>query len=162
MMGALNLLHAKVVDRSEFVRRIGTWKSEGKTVVFTNGCFDLLHRGHVEYLSRAADLGDLLVVALNTDRSVAKLKGPSRPLQDEHSRALVMAALGVVSLVTLFDEDTPESLIAEALPQVLVKGADYRPEEIAGGPAVLAAGGRVLTVSLTPGFSTTSIIGRLG
>ena len=91
MMGALNLLHAKVVDRSEFVRRIGTWKSEGKTVVFTNGCFDLLHRGHVEYLSRAADLGDLLVVALNTDRSVAKLKGPSRPLQDEHSRALVMA-----------------------------------------------------------------------
>lgn len=162
MMGALNLLHAKVVDRSEFVRRIGTWKSEGKTVVFTNGCFDLLHRGHVEYLSRAADLGDLLVVALNTDRSVAKLKGPSRPLQDEHSRALVMAALGVVSLVTLFDEDTPESLIAEALPQVLVKGADYRPEEISGGPAVLAAGGRVLTVSLTPGFSTTSIIGRLG
>ena len=107
-MGALDLLHSKVVDRSEFLRRIGAWKSEGKTVVFTNGCFDLLHKGHVEYLSRAADLGDHLVVALNTDRSVAQLKGPSRPLQNEDSRALVMAALGVVSLVTLFDEETPE------------------------------------------------------
>lgn len=161
-MGALDLLHSKVVDRSEFLRRIGAWKSEGKTVVFTNGCFDLLHKGHVEYLSRAADLGDHLVVALNTDRSVAQLKGPSRPLQNENSRVLVMAALGVVSLVTLFDEETPELLIAESLPQVLVKGADYRPEEIAGGPAVLAAGGRVLTVALTPGFSTSSIINRMG
>jgi rfaE bifunctional protein nucleotidyltransferase chain/domain len=161
-MGALDLLHLKVVGRSEFVRRIGAWKSEGKTVVFTNGCFDLLHKGHVEYLSRASDLGDLLVVALNTDRSVARLKGPSRPLQNEDSRALVMASLGFVSLVTLFDEDTPELLIGEVLPQVLVKGADYRPEEIAGRTAVLAAGGRVLTIDLTPGFSTTSIIARIG
>lgn len=161
-MGALDFLHAKVVDRSEFVRRIGVWKSEGKTVVFTNGCFDLLHKGHVEYLSRASDLGDVLVVALNTDRSVAALKGPSRPLQNEDSRALVMASLGAVSLVTLFEEDTPESLITEAMPQVLVKGSDYRPEEIAGGQAVLAAGGRVLTIELTPGFSTTSIIDRMG
>ncbi|MBM3919197.1 MAG: adenylyltransferase/cytidyltransferase family protein [Sphingomonadales bacterium] len=161
-MGALDLLQSKVTDRAEFVRRIHLWKAEGKLVVFTNGCFDLVHRGHVEYLSRAADLGDVLVVALNTDRSVTGLKGPSRPLQNEDARALVMASLGVVALVTLFDEDTPESLISEALPQVLVKGTDYSPGEIAGASAVQAAGGRVMTIPLTPGFSTSSIIDRMG
>jgi D-beta-D-heptose 7-phosphate kinase/D-beta-D-heptose 1-phosphate adenosyltransferase len=161
-MGAWDLLRSKVVDRTDFVHRIRGWKSEGLSVVFTNGCFDLLHRGHVEYLSHAADLGDVLVVALNTDRSVRQLKGPTRPVQDQDARALVLAALGMVSLVTLFDEETPEALVAEALPQVLVKGADYRPEEIAGASAVLAAGGKVCTIPLTPGFSTTSILNRMG
>lgn len=153
-------LDQKICGRNELKKQVLAWKAAGETVVFTNGCFDLLHYGHVDYLFRAAELGTKLVVALNTDASVSKLKGPHRPLQNEASRGLVMAALACVSAVTFFEEDTPEQLIAELLPNVLVKGADYRLEEIVGAKQVLAAGGKVETVALSPGYSTSAIEAR--
>jgi D-beta-D-heptose 7-phosphate kinase/D-beta-D-heptose 1-phosphate adenosyltransferase len=131
------------------------------TLVFTNGVFDILHRGHVEYLFAARALGDALVVGVNTDASVRRLKGPDRPINPEQDRVLVLAGLGCVDGVVLFDDNTPERLIATLLPDVLVKGADYRPEDVAGREAVLAAGGRVEVITLVPGRSTTEIIRRL-
>lgn len=153
-------LDRKICSRTELKKQVLAWKAAGEMVVFTNGCFDLLHYGHVDYLFRAAELGTKLVVALNTDASVSKLKGPHRPLQNEASRGLVMAALACVSAVTFFEEATPEQLISELLPNILVKGADYRIEEIAGAKQVLDAGGKVETVPLSPGYSTSAIEAR--
>jgi rfaE bifunctional protein nucleotidyltransferase chain/domain len=133
------------------------WKRQGKTVVFTNGCYDLLHPGHVRLLEEARSLGDVLILALNSDASVRRMKGPSRPLIAENERAAMVLALAAVDAVTLFDEDTPRELIAEVLPDVLVKGADWS-HFIAGREEVEAAGGRVLTVALEPGYSTTNIV----
>lgn len=129
-------------------------------MVFTNGCFDILHRGHVEYLSAARELGDVLVVGLNSDDSVARLKGPQRPINPQDDRAVVLAALAAVDAVTLFAEDTPRELIASLLPDLLVKGGDYREEDIVGGSEVRAAGGDVKIIPLVPGRSTTGIIKR--
>ncbi|MCU0433693.1 MAG: D-glycero-beta-D-manno-heptose 1-phosphate adenylyltransferase [Bacteroidia bacterium] len=130
----------------------------GRKVVFTNGCFDLLHLGHVDYLAKAASFGDYLIVGLNSDASVKLLqKGPARPLQDEHSRSHVLAALHVVDAVVLFDEETPYELIKFIQPDVLVKGADYKVEEIAGHDIVLAGGGKVELVEFVPGYSTSAI-----
>jgi len=129
-------------------------------VVFTNGCYDLLHPGHVRLLEQARSLGDVLILALNSDASVRRMKGPSRPLISEIERAAMALALAAVDAVTLFDEDTPRELIAEVLPDVLVKGADWS-HFIAGREEVEAAGGRVLTVALEPGYSTTNIVERL-
>jgi rfaE bifunctional protein nucleotidyltransferase chain/domain len=132
--------------------------AEGKRIVFTNGCFDLLHPGHVRYLEEASLLGDVLVVGLNTDQSVRSLdKSPSRPIQDEQARAQVLAALASVGAVVLFDEPTPLELIREIGPDVLVKGADYLPEDIVGYEIVKARGGEILTIPFVPGYSTTSI-----
>lgn len=128
-----------------------------RKVVFTNGCFDLVHQGHIDYLSKARDLGDVLVVGLNTDASVRRLKGPRRPINDEHSRALLLASMLFVDYVVLFDEDTPYELIKTLQPDILVKGSDYRPEDIVGYDIVMAKGGRVETLDFLPGFSTTSI-----
>lgn len=133
----------------------------GCKVVFTNGCFDIIHVGHVRYLQEAKSLGDLLVVGLNTDRSVQKLKGPSRPLQNERARAEIMAALGCVDAVTLFSEDTPEELITAVRPDVLVKGGDYKIEDIVGGKFVQGYGGSVKSLQFVPGFSTTSILKKV-
>lgn len=130
-------------------------------VVFTNGVFDILHAGHVQYLYDARALGDLLVVALNTDDSVRRLKGPERPLNDEESRAFVLAGLGCVDRVTFFHEDTPRELIAELLPDVLVKGGDYRVEEIAGRAEVEGAGGTVTVLPFRAGHSTTGLVSRI-
>ncbi|HEX7049453.1 MAG TPA: D-glycero-beta-D-manno-heptose 1-phosphate adenylyltransferase [Longimicrobiales bacterium] len=130
-------------------------------IVFTNGCFDLLHRGHVEYLQAARALGDLLVVAVNTDAGVRRLKGPGRPIIPAEDRAVVLAALGCVDVVTLFDEDTPEALIAALLPDVLVKGGDYRADDVAGADAVRAAGGEVIILPFLDGRSTTDIVHRI-
>ncbi|MGW8316753.1 MAG: D-glycero-beta-D-manno-heptose 1-phosphate adenylyltransferase [Bacteroidales bacterium] len=127
-------------------------------IVFTNGCFDLLHRGHVYYLARARELGDLLVVGLNSDASVTRLKGPGRPLNNQESRAEVLAALAVVDHVIIFSEDTPLQLINFLKPGILVKGGDYRTEEIVGYREVLSWGGKVLTIPLMEGYSTTSMI----
>lgn len=149
------------MNREALQQQVAAWKAAGETVVFTNGCFDLLHYGHVDYLFRAADLGSKLVVALNTDASVSRLKGPHRPIQSEASRALVMAGLGCVDAVTFFDEPTPETLIELLLPQVLVKGADYSIEQIVGARQVLAAGGRVETIPLSTGYSTSAIEARI-
>src|SRR5579871_6861358 len=143
-------------SRPELVRARATWRSAGKTVVFTNGCYDLLHPGHVRLLERARSLGDVLILALNTDASVARLKGPSRPLISESERARMVLALGAVDAVTFFDEDTPRELIAEVLPDILVEGADWA-HFIAGREEVEAAGGKVMALSLEPGFSTTNI-----
>ena len=126
-------------------------------VVFTNGCFDLVHQGHIDYLSKARDLGDVLVVGLNTDASVRRLKGPRRPINDEYSRALLLASMLFVDYVVLFGEDTPYELIKTLQPDILVKGSDYKPENIVGYDIVMAKGGRVETLDFLPGFSTTSI-----
>jgi rfaE bifunctional protein nucleotidyltransferase chain/domain len=150
---------AKIVSRDDLVRRLGRPRSN--TVVFTNGCFDVLHRGHVEYLASARSLGDVLVVGLNSDDSVRRLKGPGRPVNSEEDRAFVLAGLAAVDYVTVFGEDTPRELIAALLPDVLVKGGDYRRETIVGADEVEAAGGRVVVAPLVPGRSTTSIIERV-
>jgi D-beta-D-heptose 7-phosphate kinase/D-beta-D-heptose 1-phosphate adenosyltransferase len=143
--------------REELVSARAEWKRENKTVVFTNGCYDILHPGHIRLLEAARALGDVLVLALNTDASVQRLKGPSRPLNSQQDRADMARALQAVDAVTLFDEDTPRELIAAVLPDILVKGADWS-HFIAGREEVEAAGGQVLALPLEPGFSTTNIV----
>ena len=130
-------------------------------VVFTNGCFDIIHRGHVEYLAQAASLGNRLIVAINTDKSVSTLKGPNRPVNNEHTRAEIMAAFGFVDAVILFDDDTPLNLITQLKPHILVKGGDYTPDTIVGADIVKANGGEVLTIPFIDGFSTSSIINKI-
>jgi rfaE bifunctional protein nucleotidyltransferase chain/domain len=151
---------AKIHSRAEMLRLRDEWRREGKVVVFTNGCYDLLHPGHIRLLETARSLGDALILALNTDAGVRRLKGLSRPLIGEHERAAMAASLAAVDAVTLFDEDTPRELIAELLPDVLVKGADWS-HFIAGREEVEAAGGKVLALPLEPGYSTTGIVERL-
>ena len=148
---------ARFYNREELVEQRKRWKQEGKTVVFTNGCYDLLHPGHIRLLEKARSLGDLLILALNSDSSVRRFKGPSRPLLAESERAEVALALAAVDAVTLFDEDTPRELIAEVLPDILVKGADWS-HFVAGREEVEAAGGQVLNLALEPGYSTTNIV----
>ncbi|MBV8073446.1 MAG: adenylyltransferase/cytidyltransferase family protein [Acidobacteriaceae bacterium] len=151
---------AELLAREALIARRQVWKSEGKIVVFTNGCYDILHPGHIRLLERARSLGDVLVLALNTDASVQRLKGPSRPFFNESARAALALQLAAVDAVTLFDEDTPRELIAALLPDVLVKGADWA-HFIAGREEVEAAGGRVLALPLEPGFSTTDIAAKI-
>jgi rfaE bifunctional protein nucleotidyltransferase chain/domain len=151
---------AQLYTRAELVKHRERWKLEGKSVVFTNGCYDLMHPGHIRLLERARSLGDILILALNSDASVQRAKGPSRPLLTEQERAEVALALDAVDAVTLFDEDTPRELIGELLPDVLIKGADWA-HFIAGKEEVEAAGGKVVTVALEPGYSTTNIVERL-
>jgi rfaE bifunctional protein nucleotidyltransferase chain/domain len=154
----LRTLAGKILDRGAAAERFGRPRSE--RVVFTNGCFDILHRGHVEYLDAARRLGDRLIVGLNGDASVTRLKGPGRPVNPYDDRAIVLAALESVDAVVRFDEDTPLRLIEAILPDVLIKGGDYRPEEIVGAPEVVAAGGEVVVAPLVAGRSTTGILNR--
>jgi rfaE bifunctional protein nucleotidyltransferase chain/domain len=156
------LLQSKIVyDYQELTNDIAYWKFKDRKVVFTNGCFDILHRGHVEYLAKAASLADIMVVGLNTDSSVTRLKGSKRPVQDETSRALILASLSFVSKVVLFDEDTPYELIKFVQPDVLVKGSDYKAEDIVGYDIVTAKGGEVVTIDIVDGYSTTAIVRKL-
>ena len=145
--------------RAELVRARTEWRRERKLVVFTNGCYDILHPGHIRLLEKARSLGDVLILALNTDASVARLKGPTRPLTSQDERARMALALEAVDAVTFFDEDTPRELIAEVLPDILIKGADWS-HFIAGREEVEAAGGKVMTVPMEPGYSTTNIVER--
>lgn len=138
-----------------------SWKAAHEKVVFTNGCFDILHLGHVEYLEKAAGLGTRLVVAVNADSSVRRLKGLERPINSEDARARILAALSFVDAVTIFEEDTPAELIAALTPDVLVKGSDYSLAEIVGADHVISHGGEVLTVDLVPGYSTTGLIDKM-
>jgi rfaE bifunctional protein nucleotidyltransferase chain/domain len=148
----------KIIPREAAAALGAQLHAEGKRIVFTNGCFDLLHPGHVRYLEEASLLGDVLVVGLNTDQSVRGLdKSPSRPIQNEDARAQVLAALASVGAVVLFGEPTPLELIREIGPDVLVKGADYQPEAIVGYDVVTARGGKILTIPFLPGYSTTAI-----
>jgi rfaE bifunctional protein nucleotidyltransferase chain/domain len=153
-----DLIPGKILAKVELVQRVAQWKFMGKTVAFTNGVFDILHQGHIFSLSQAAAEGDVLVVGLNADVSVRRLKGESRPVNDEHSRALVLASLLMVDAVVLFEEDTPLELIKSVLPDVLVKGGDYTVEQIAGSKEVIANGGKVVINPILEGFSTTNII----
>ena len=136
-------------------------KSEGKKIVFTNGCFDLLHVGHIKYLSQAKDLGDILIIGLNSDKSVKKLKGDNRPINSFEDRAKLLAALKSVDLVIMFEEQTPENLIKEIIPDVLVKGGDYDIEEIVGYQTVIDNGGQVKTLSFYDGYSSTNYIDKI-
>src|SRR5450759_952633 len=145
----------KIVSQEELIQMAARERRGGRRVVFTNGCFDLLHPGHVRCLAEARALGDVLVVAINSDRSVRGNKGPERPLVTEQDRAEVLAALSSVDYVTIFDEPTPRELISRVLPSVLVKGADWAPDQVAGREEVEAAGGRVVSISLATGYSTT-------
>jgi len=146
--------------RQELIEARARWKAQGKKVVFTNGCYDILHPGHIRLLERCRALGDVLILALNTDDSVRRLKGPSRPLLAESERVAMALALAAVDAVTLFDEDTPRELIAAVLPDVLVKGADWS-HFIAGREEVEAAGGEVLALPLEPGYSTTGLVEQM-
>jgi len=137
------------------------WQQDGDKVVFTNGCFDIVHRGHVEYLSKAAEKGNRLVLGLNTDESVQRIKGPTRPIVDEESRAIVLAALEFIDLVVFFNDDTPYELIKSVQPDVLVKGADYNVEDIVGYDVVVGRGGKVETITFVDGFSTSNIIDKI-
>lgn len=169
-MSRLEFLNAKIVDPQQALLLINSWKMKNDRIVFTNGCFDILHKGHVVYLAKAAQLGNRLVVAVNSDESVKALqKGPERPINSENARATVLAALGFVDLVVIFNADTPLELIRLFQPDVLAKGADYDPEEtdpsgkkyIVGSDLVRQNGGQVKTVDLEDGFSTTSIVNKL-
>ena len=151
---------AEFYTRAGLVRARSEWRRDGKTVVFTNGCYDILHPGHIRLLEKARSLGDILILALNTDASVSRLKGPTRPLISQDERAQMALALEAVDAVTFFDEDTPRELIAEVLPDILIKGADWA-HFIAGREEVEAAGGKVMALALEPGFSTTNIVEEL-
>lgn len=148
----------KIVSWERAKAQVNAWKKTSKKVVFTNGCFDLVHLGHVDYLEKARSLGDRLVLGLNSDSSIARFKGPERPLQDENSRARVMAAMQFIDLVVLFSEDTPMNLISELKPDILVKGSDYLTENIVGADVVQNAGGVVRTIPFVQGYSTTKIV----
>ena len=160
-LGEPGSLARKLVDLSQAVARCERWRSLGRRVVFTNGCFDLLHAGHIHLLEKARELGDVLVVALNSDASVRRLKGPERPLTGEHDRVRVISALDAVDLVLVFDEDTPLETIRRLHPDVLVKGGDYSLETIVGAELVREAGGRVETIPLVPGRSTTALVDKV-
>ncbi len=152
---------SKILDLESLIPVLDRHRSGGERIVFTNGCFDLIHAGHVEVLEKARNLGDILVVALNTDRSVATIKGPRRPIVPQDYRARVMASLSCVSYVTFFDADTPEELIRRILPDVLVKGGDWSPDRIVGSDLVLGRGGEVRSIPLVPDSSTTGLIERI-
>ena len=160
-MSKKNIIESKILKGEQIDRMLAYWSFRDYSIVFTNGCFDILHKGHLDFLARASDLGDVLVVGLNTDRSVRAIKGPGRPLQDEKSRALLIASLSYVTAVILFDRETPEELIRQVRPDVLVKGSDYKPEEIVGYDIVTAGGGKVVALDLVKGYSTSTIIDRL-
>lgn len=154
-------LQTKILPLSELQAQVEQWKAEGQTVAFTNGCFDILHAGHIASLVQAANEADKLVVALNADRSVKALKGESRPVNNEDARAIVLAALGMVDAVTVFAEPTPIDVINAVKPHVLVKGGDYKVEDIAGAKEVMGWGGKVVINPIVQGFSTTSIIQKM-
>ena len=161
-MKKLELIQNKIfTDTEKLKHTLAIWRFKGYKIVFTNGCFDLLHLGHVDYLAKAAGKGDKLIVGLNTDSSVTRLKGPGRPITDQHSRAMVLASMSIVSMVVMFDEETPFKIISKIQPDILVKGADYNPEDIVGYNVVMEKGGKVETIEFLPGYSTSAIEAKI-
>lgn len=157
-MKHLEIIKSKLLKADNIDILLSVWRFKERNIVFTNGCFDILHLGHIDYLSKAADLGDKLIVGINSDASVKRLdKGAARPIQDEESRAILIAALHFTDAVIIFDEDTPYDLIKIIQPDVLVKGGDWKPEDIVGSDIVKAKGGSVTTIDYLPGYSTTDI-----
>lgn len=155
------MTESKILTREQATQQADAWRAQGQQLVFTNGCFDIVHLGHIDYLEKARHLGDRLILGLNTDASVSCIKGPLRPVVNEYARARLMAALEFVDAVTLFGEPTPLELIEALRPDVLVKGNDYSIATIVGADFVLGRGGRVETIELVPGYSTTKLIERI-
>lgn len=155
------ILLDKISDLQSLQLSISQWRGEGKKIVFTNGVFDLLHLGHITYLAKAAELGDKLVIGLNSDTSVKRIKGDDRPVNDQNSRAALLAALFFVDAVVVFQDDTPLNLVTTLMPDILVKGADYSIDHIVGANEVIANGGQVMTIDLVEGYSSTSIIKKI-
>ena len=160
-MKHLEIIKNKILTPEKLRSIVEVKHSEGKTFAFSNGCFDLVHQGHIDYLSKSRDLADYLIIGLNTDSSVRRLKGLRRPINDEYSRALMLASFLFVDYVVMFDEDTPYNLIKTLQPDVLIKGSDYKVEDIVGYDIVTARGGKVVTLDFIPGFSTTLIEKRI-
>ncbi len=154
-------LSDKIFDLPALQTQLKAWQQNGEKVVFTNGVFDLIHIGHITYLAKAAELGHKLIIGLNSDESVRRLKGPTRPVNNQHSRAMLLAAFFYVDAIVIFGEDTPQQLISTLLPDVLVKGADYKVENIAGAKEILANGGEVKTITFVDGYSSTAIINKI-
>ncbi|HAN17875.1 MAG: glycerol-3-phosphate cytidylyltransferase [Bacteroidetes bacterium GWC2_33_15] len=160
-MDKLDVLKSKIINSDKLEAFLAYLRFKNQKIVFTNGCFDIIHRGHIEYLAQAANYGDVLIIGLNTDKSVQRIKGKSRPVQDENARAITLAAMHFIHAVVLFDEDTPYNLIKKVQPDVLIKGSDYNAEDIVGYDIVKTKGGKVITIDFIDGYSTTSIINKL-
>jgi len=160
-MSHLNTLNNKIFSLEELKNQVNAWKQAGEEVVFTNGCFDIIHRGHIEVLAQTADLGDRLIIGLNSDSSIQKLKGKNRPIIEEQCRAILLASLEFVDAIVLFSEDTPLNLISTLVPDVLAKGGDYEIETIVGHEIIQQNGGEVILVPFVDGFSSTTIIDKI-
>ncbi len=155
------MTETKILNSNSAQQLVASWQGEGKKIVFTNGCFDIVHLGHIDYLEKARNLGDKLILGLNTDASVRRLKGETRPVVNEYARSRMMAAFEFIDAVVLFDEPTPLELIQEISPDILVKGDDYTPETIVGADFVIEKGGEVKTIALVKGYSTTALIDKI-
>lgn len=160
-MSTIEVIRKKILEPAELKHAVARWRLSSKRIGFTNGCFDIVHLGHIDYLAKASDEADVLILGLNTDASTRRLKGPHRPINDQVQRSMVMAALSFIDAVVLFDEDTPLELIRLVEPDVLIKGADYQPEKIVGYDLVTAKGGKVKTIEFLPGYSTSQIESRI-
>lgn len=160
-MNQVKALQSKIISINQLESTVKNWRNSGDKIVFTNGCFDLLHLGHIDYLAKASDLGNRLIIGLNTDSSVQRIKGPSRPVKDEKSRTHILAAMQFVDAVILFDEETPINLIYCVKPDVLVKGGDYTIEGIVGHEIVLENGGEVRTIEFVDGYSSSKLIDKI-
>ncbi len=160
-MSYLEINQQKILNQEGLKSKIAYWKFKGVRVVFTNGCFDIIHLGHVDYLSKAKDLGDILIIGLNTDSSVSRIKGPTRPVNNETARANILASFNFVDAIVLFDEETPYELINKVKPDILVKGSDYNPEDIVGNDIVKKSGGKIETIDFLEGYSTSLVIEKL-
>ena len=161
MSKALEILNSKILDKERLLVKLTNWKEENKKIVFTNGCFDLIHLGHIEVIARSADLGDILIIGVNTDNSIKRLKGKNRPIVEEISRAKQLAALEFVDAVVLFDQDTPIDLIKMINPNIITKGGDYNTDQVIGNDIDTQNDGEVVIIPLTQGYSTTSILEKI-
>ena len=161
MSKSLEILNSKILDKERLLVKLTDWKEENKKIVFTNGCFDLIHLGHIEVIARSADLGDILIIGVNTDNSIKRLKGKNRPIVEEISRAKQLAALEFVDAVVFFDQETPIDLIKVINPNVITKGGDYKTDQVIGNDIVTQNNGEVVIIPLTQGYSTTSILEKI-
>jgi D-glycero-beta-D-manno-heptose 1-phosphate adenylyltransferase len=160
-MDKRQVLDAKIISQKLLPSKLDNWQSDGKKIVFTNGCFDIVHLGHIDYLAKAADLGDILIIGLNSDSSVRKIKGDDRPVNNQTARASLLASMFFVDAVVFFNEDTPYNLIKTIQPDILVKGSDYKPEDIVGYDIVHKKGGEIITLEYLEGYSTTALIHKI-
>ena len=160
-MNKLEIINLKILDDKSLHQQLAIWSFLNKKIVFTNGCFDIIHLGHIDYLSKAKDLGDILLIGLNTDDSVKRLKGNNRPIKNQQERAVLLASFQFVDGIILFNEDTPYDLIKKTEPDILVKGSDYKKEEIVGADVIKNTGGEIVTIDFLEGYSTTSILDKI-